>query len=164
LVVAAFLEGTPDPAADVGERFLPLDPFPLPFAPRPGALQGIEDPIRVVDLVDRGRPLRAVAAAASGMRRVPFELAYRERLAIDPCQEATGGLAVEAHGRHEHRVPCDFPRPGFRIPLDAVVPGLRRRIGLELVQMRETSINCSEPAAEPSRRPIRTERDQSMRA
>ena len=103
------------------------------FSPRlPARFSGIEDAVGVVHLVERGRPLRAVAAARARVLRVALELAHLERLAVDVGQQAAGRLAVEAGRRHEHVVPLDPLAASARVELDPVVPALLRREGGEL--------------------------------
>src|SRR5439155_811989 len=64
LVVAAFLERPPDAPADVGQGLRPRDAGPAALAAPADALQGIEDPVRIVDLVQRRGTLGAVTPAA----------------------------------------------------------------------------------------------------
>src|SRR5262245_18331201 len=81
------LDRAANASADVGQGFGSGHPRP-PSLPAPsGALPGIEDAVRIVDLVDGGLPLGAVAPAAAGMRGVPLELPNRERLPIHPALE-----------------------------------------------------------------------------
>src|SRR6202022_2798800 len=70
LFVPSLLEGAADPSADVGERLRPRDARPLPLPATADTLQWIKDAVRIVDLIDRGRTLGAVAPAASGMKRI----------------------------------------------------------------------------------------------
>src|SRR5207248_378343 len=66
------------------------------------------------------------AATAGGMERVAFELANLISILVDVGQEAAGGLAVEAGGRHEPIVVfLAMSRPTVRIDFDDVVPSLR---------------------------------------
>ena len=86
LVVAAFLERPPDAPADVGQGLRPRDAGPAALAAPADALQGIEDPVRIVDLVQRRGTLGAVTPAAAGVRRVAFELANLQGLFVHPAE------------------------------------------------------------------------------
>ena len=47
LAVPVLVDGGADATRDVVERLVPANPLPLPFPALPGALQGVEDPVRV---------------------------------------------------------------------------------------------------------------------
>src|SRR5579875_3431949 len=51
-------------------------------SPLPRALERVQDPVRVGDLVDGGRSLGAVTAAGAGVLGVALELAHPEGLAV----------------------------------------------------------------------------------
>src|SRR5437762_2921710 len=73
----------------------PRDARPFPFSTAADALQWIEDPVGIVDLIDRRRTLGAVAPAASGMEGIALELADGERVLLHPAQKSAGRLAIE---------------------------------------------------------------------
>jgi hypothetical protein len=74
-VVRPFLdERLANAPGDVVERRVPRDALPAVLAALAGAPQRKEDAVRVVDLVERRRPLRAVAPARAGVIRVALEL------------------------------------------------------------------------------------------
>jgi hypothetical protein len=102
LVLPVLDQRRPDAGGDGVERLVPGDPLPPPLAPLPGALQGVQDPVRVGELVDRGGALGAVAAPGARMLRISLELAHLEAVAVDVGQEAAGRFAVEAGGGHQH--------------------------------------------------------------
>ena len=129
LLTAALRDRPPDPPADVVEGRLPGHPLPAALAAIPDAPEGMEDPLRVLHLVDRGRSLGADTAAASRMNGVPLEAPDLARLLVDVGEEPAGGLAVEADRRDELVAPLDLPRPRGGVVLDPVVPPLGRRIG-----------------------------------
>ena len=114
--------------ADLGHRLVPGDALPLARAPRPDALQRVEDALRVVGLVDGRRPLGAVAAAAAGMHRVALELLDLQRGFVDVGQQPAGALAVEADRRHQGVAAGDLLRPELAVVLHPVVPQRRRRV------------------------------------
>ena len=127
------LPRTPDEIADVvvapaGERFvhplgervqhvIPAHPLPLAAAARPRAAQGVQDPLGIGDLVERGRALGAVATTGTGMAGMTFELANLERVGVDVGEQPARRLAVEADGRHEHRLAHHLARPRRRVVL-----------------------------------------------
>ena len=63
LVVPVFLQRLADAGGNVVERLVPRHPLPLPFSTAAGALERMENPVGIRDLVERGRALGAVAAA-----------------------------------------------------------------------------------------------------
>src|SRR5690606_36024533 len=131
LVVAALAEGAADAAADVGQGLLPADPLPAALAPPPGTPQRMEDPLRVADLVERGRALGAVAAPAGGVQRVALEPGDLARVLVDPGHEAAVRLAVEAGGGHQRVVAIHPARPGAGVGHGDVVPGRGVGVGAE---------------------------------
>ena len=132
LVAAALPKRLLDAPADVGERFLPAHPGPLAFAALPRPLQGVEDALRVVDLVDGGRALGAVAPAGRRMQRVAFELPDAQGVLVHVGEQAAGGLAVEADGGHQQVALLHPLRPLRDVVLAPVVPLLGGGIGLEV--------------------------------
>src|SRR4029453_1108973 len=121
-----------DAPGDVRECLVPGHALPAVLAALARPLQRIEDAIRVVHLVERRRPLRAVAARRARVLGVALDLADLERLAVHVGQQTAGRLAVEARRRHQHAVALDALRPRPRVELDPVVPALARRVGAEL--------------------------------
>src|SRR5205823_3855827 len=117
-------QGPPDARGDLVERFVPAHPLPAILTAFSLAAQRIENPIRIVRLIQRGRALGAIASARSRMFGIALVLADLQRLAVDVGEQAARGLAVEAGGRNEHVVALDAPRPGPRIELGPVVPAL----------------------------------------
>src|SRR6266567_2897793 len=106
---------------------VPADPLLSAAAARAGPLHRVQDPVRVGDLVERGRALGAVAAARAGMLGVPLELAHLPGLAVHVGEQAARGFAVEARGGDEHVVPLLAGRPGPGGQLHPVVPAFLRR-------------------------------------
>src|SRR5436190_20402662 len=121
-----FLECLADARGDRADHLVPRHSLPLAAAARTDAAHRVEDALRIGDLVQRRRALRAVAPARAGMMRVALELADRAVALVHPRDEAAGGFAVEADRRHELVVLLDAARPGLRIELDPVVPLLDR--------------------------------------
>src|SRR5262249_32889738 len=107
---------------DVVERRVPRDPLPLAAAARPHALERMADPLGVFHLVQRGRPLRAVPAAAAGVLGIPLELLELARLAVGVSQEPAPRLAVEAAGRERGAAPPPLPGRRGRAVLPPVAP------------------------------------------
>jgi hypothetical protein len=62
LVAAVVDDSRADPVGDVVQRLVPRHPLPLARTTVTGLTQRVQDPLRVVDLVDGGRTLGAVAA------------------------------------------------------------------------------------------------------
>ena len=116
-----------DPGRQRVQGLVPADPLPSAAAARPGPLHRVQDPVRVGDLVERGRALGAVAAARAGMLGVALELAHLPGVAVHVGQQAARGFAVEARGGDEHVVPLLAGRPGARGQLHPVVPPFLRR-------------------------------------
>src|SRR6185295_1210557 len=129
LVPPALAKRGADPAPDLLQHLVPAHAPPPALAAPAVPPQRVEDALGVVDLVDRGRPLRAVASARGGMERVALELADAHRVLVDVGEQAAGRLAVEADRGHEHVALLDAPRPLLRVVLAPVVPFLRRREG-----------------------------------
>ena len=131
LAAAAAREQRAHGRRDLLEHLIPGHALPLPFAPLPGPLQRVEDALGVVDLVDGGRPLGAVAPPAGRMVRVPLHAPHRPGLLVDVGQQTAGGFAVEAGRRDDREVLLHAPGPGLGVVLDPVVPALGRRRGFE---------------------------------
>src|SRR5205085_1975433 len=74
LVLPAILQSAADLVGEIVEHFVPGNALPLSFAALSGALQGIQNALRIVDLIDGGRTFRAVTATASGMLGISLEL------------------------------------------------------------------------------------------
>ena len=130
-LLPTFHERLADPPTDVVERLVPGDALPLTPSAGADPTQRVEDPLRVIHLVERRRALGAVAATASRVRRVALELLDLERRPVDVGEEAAGGLAVEAD-RRDQRVPAlDLSRPGDGVELFPVLPALHGRIAHE---------------------------------
>src|SRR5205814_6673490 len=113
---------------DVVERLVPRHLLPAPAAALALALQRIQDPVGILELIRRDDALRAGAPAAAGMRRVALDLADGEALLVDVGEDAARRLAVETDARNDPVVALIFPRPARRLVVDVVVP--RRRIGV----------------------------------
>ena len=62
LVASIFKQRLADFGSERVEHFIPGGALELAGAARADALQWIENPLRIVDLIDRGRPLGAVSA------------------------------------------------------------------------------------------------------
>src|SRR5436189_1450218 len=73
LVAAVFDQRRPDLRRNVVEHLVPRDLFPIAVAAFPFTPHRIKYAVLVVDLIDRGRPLRAVTPAAARMIRVALK-------------------------------------------------------------------------------------------
>src|SRR4030095_15589400 len=94
----------------------------------PCPCERIQNSIRVVDLIDRRRPFRAVPSAASGMIRIALELPDLHRLLIDVTEQPATRLAVEARRRDDHVVLLFASLSALRLVLPPLVPLLLRRV------------------------------------
>ena len=101
VVGPALDDRAPDPRRDVGQRVVPRHLDPAALAALAGALERRQDAIGVGHLVERRRPLGAVASARGGVLGVALELSDLERVAIDVREQAARRLAVEAGRRHQ---------------------------------------------------------------
>nr|WP_255277585.1 hypothetical protein [Actinomadura madurae] len=128
LVVAVVEDRLPDARRDVVERLVPGHALPFPGAALAGPAQGVENALGVVELVDRGGALGAVAAPRAGVRGIAGHLGDGQVLLLDVGEEPAGRLAVEAGGRDEHELPRHLARVGAGVVLDMVVPRLWRRV------------------------------------
>ncbi len=127
-VAPLFLQRLTHAAGDVVEHFVPTDPLPLAFAALADALQRITNAFGIANLVERRRPLGAVAAAAAGMLGIALEAANLVRVFFDHRNQAAGRFAIETNGWNDPAVLLDFARPLRRVVLDPVVPLFHRRI------------------------------------
>ena len=117
-----------DAAGDGVERLVPRDLGPSPCPASSDAAQRVQDAVGVLELVERGRPLRAVPPTGTGRIRVAFELAHLHRLSVHVRQQAARRLAVEARRRDQHVVALGALRPVSRVQLHPIVPSLPRRV------------------------------------
>src|SRR6185295_11533158 len=63
-----------DAARDVIKRLVPTHLFPTSGAAAPGALHGMKNAIRIMNLIQRRRTFGAVPSARTRMFRIAFEL------------------------------------------------------------------------------------------
>src|SRR4030095_5429135 len=115
LLRPALDDGLADAAADVVEHLVPGHALPLATAALAHTPQRIANALGVLDRVQRGRALGAVAAAAARVHRVALELLDLQRLLIDVGEQAARRLAVEADRRDERVATLDLLGPGDRI-------------------------------------------------
>src|SRR5439155_10953345 len=73
LVAAIFYDGFAYARSDRVEHFVPTDTFPFTFAAFASALQRIKNAIRIGNLIECSRTLRAIASAAARVLRIAFE-------------------------------------------------------------------------------------------
>ena len=132
LVVAVFFEGSADASTDLSQRLIPADALPLSAAAFTGLLEREHDPLVVIDLVDRGRALGTVAAAARRVLGVAFDLGNLAGLVVEVREQPTCRFAVEAGRRDEGVVAFDLVRPRLRVKLGPIVPLLVRRVLLQI--------------------------------
>src|SRR4029077_16439173 len=111
----------PDAAGHVVQYLVPRHALPLSRAPLALAPQRIEDALGIRDLVEGGRALGAVAAAAARMHRVALELLDLEGRRVHVGQQPAAGLAVEADGRDQRVAPLHLARPRLGVELLPVV-------------------------------------------
>src|SRR3989442_7041915 len=126
-------QGLADPARDVIERLVPRDALPLPAGALALAPDGVADAFGVLDLVQRGGALGAVAATTAGMNGIALELLDAARRLVDVGEQPARGFAVEADGRDQAVAALDLPRPGDGVVLFPILPALRRWIAGQAV-------------------------------
>ena len=131
LVAPSLHQGLADPSGQVVQRFVPAHPLPPAAAPGPHALHGVEYALGVIHLVDRGRALGAVPAAAPGVLRVALELADLQGLLVHVGQQTARGLAVEADGGDQVVAPFHPFGPRGRVVLGPVGPAFPGREAAE---------------------------------
>ena len=136
LLPAPLHEGLPDAARDVVEGLVPRHPLPRPAPARADPAQRMANPLGIVHLVQGGRALGAVAAAAARMRGVALELLDLEGLLVDVGEQPAGRLAVEADGRDQRIAALHLSGPGHRIVLDPVLPALHGGIARQAARAR----------------------------
>src|SRR5690349_5111499 len=73
-LLASLDERLPNAAGDVVEHLVPRHALPLAAAARARPSKRIKDALGVLHLIERGRTLRAVAAATARVNRVALEL------------------------------------------------------------------------------------------
>src|SRR6266403_1867313 len=152
-------EGLPNAAGDIVERVVPGHALPLPGTPGALAAHRVEDALGILDLIQGGRALGAVATAAARMHGVALELLDLQRLLVDVREQAAGGLAVEADGRDQLVASRNFLRPRDGIELLPVVPALDGRIGGQpaLARCEVARHRMQRLRARPVHRPPRVE-------
>ena len=127
LVAPVLLDGSADTPGDIVQRLVPRHLFPLALAPVAHALEGLQDAVGVVDLVEGGGTLRAVPPTAAGVQRVALDLVDVEAFLVDVGQQSARRLAVEAHRRHEGVVALLKVRQVVGAVVHPIVPLFRRR-------------------------------------
>src|SRR5262249_17525518 len=118
-----------DSSRDVVEDFVPAHAFPLAAAARSLATHRVENPLRILYLIERRRTFRAVTPTAARMHRIAFELLDAQRVLVDVGEQPARRFAVETNRRDQLVAPRNLSRPRDRIELLPVVPAPDRRIG-----------------------------------
>ena len=116
-----------DAGADLVEGLVPRDPLPLPLPRSPTRFIGYRIALGVVDLVEGGRALGAVAAAAGRVLGVALELGDLAGLLVEVGDQSARRLAVEAGGGDDRVVALDLALgPRLGVELGPVVPAIVR--------------------------------------
>src|SRR5713101_3706148 len=131
LLLPALDERLADAPADIVQDLAPGHALPLSCPALPGPLERVENALRILDLIEGGGSLGAIAPAAAGMLGVALELLDLERLLVHIGQEAAGCLAVEADGGDERIAARDPLGPGLGVVLLPVIPAHDGRIAVE---------------------------------
>src|SRR5512132_3996549 len=84
--------------SNIVKRGVPGGLFPFSCAAFAGALEWKQDAIGIVNLVECGRALSAVATARAGMLGIAFKLLHFAGDFVDVGQQTAGGFAVETSG------------------------------------------------------------------
>src|SRR5262249_13909329 len=127
LVLTPFLQRLPDAPTQIVQDLVPGHSFPLALAALSCPTQRIQNPLGIVDLVDRCRPLGTVSSPAPWVRRIAFELLDPHLFLIDVGQQSARGFTVEANGRDQRIMLLDLAWPLRSIELRPVVPAIGRR-------------------------------------
>src|SRR4029434_1604908 len=122
LVASIFFQRFAHACRDVVENFIPAHSFPFSFSPLSHPLQGITNALGIGDLIERRRPLCAIASSAAGVLRVAFESANAQRFLVDETEEAVRGFTVKTDRRSDLTTLLYFSRPMGRIVFDPIVP------------------------------------------
>ncbi len=153
LVLPVLPEGPADASSDLVEGLVPGDALPQSFATFAHPLHGVQDPFGVLDLVERGGALGAIATPAGGVDGVALELGDPAGVLVHPGQQPAVGLAVEAGGRHQSEAAFHPAGPFLGVEGLMVVPLVLGRVG---VQHDSTSVMRAAPTGRPAhRRPRR---------
>src|ERR1700716_3521400 len=91
-----FLKRFADARTESLQHLVPRSPRPLPAPARPRALHRIQNAIRIMNLRDRGWPLRTKPPATCGMPWVALKLRDLPRFLIDVGEKPASRFAVEA--------------------------------------------------------------------
>src|SRR5579859_5360843 len=127
LVAAIFHNSGANRTGEGVQRLVPGRALPFALSALASALQGIENALRVVDLVDGRRAFGAVAPATAGVVGIAFELFDTPALFVHVGQQTAGSLAVKTNRRDQLVAAFHLARPGPRIVLHPVLPAFRRR-------------------------------------
>ena len=90
LIITPLLQCLANAGGNVIQRLIPAYALPLTRAALALALHGVENTLRVLDLVDGGRSFGTVAAATARVVGVTFKLAYLTGFFIYIAQQTTG--------------------------------------------------------------------------
>jgi hypothetical protein len=127
LVVAVLPNRLAHTRSDISQRFVPADPLPLTAASLANSAHRVQNPLGVIDLIDRCWPLRAVASSRAWVRRVAFKFEDLAGVLVDVRQQSARRLAVEARRRNEPEPVLDLLRPRLGVVLLPVIPPIRWR-------------------------------------
>src|SRR5579875_526611 len=131
-ITASLNDGGTNLCRESFQHLVPGRALPFAFATPARTLQGIEDALRIVDLVDGSRAFGAVSSTTARVVRIALEFFDTSALFINIGEQATGRLTVETDGRDNGVMLFNFARPGFRIIFDPVIPFFRRWAGSEV--------------------------------
>src|SRR5215468_3770207 len=124
LVLAAFLQRAAYASTQIIQHLVPGHALPLPFTTLPCSAQWIEDALRIVDLIDGGWALGAVASTTAGMRRIALKLLHAHLVFIHICQQPARSFAVEANGGNQRIMFLNSARPLRRIVFSPIIPAI----------------------------------------
>src|ERR1700730_13335391 len=79
-----------NPLSKILQHLVPGHSLPFALTAFTGALERIEDTLRIIDLVEGRRTFSAVASAAARMRRIALEFANAAGLLIDVSEQSAG--------------------------------------------------------------------------
>jgi hypothetical protein len=124
---ATFTKCFANSRADFFEGLRPLNTLPLAFAALTRSLQWIQDSVSVMNLVDRGWTLSAVATTARRVMWIALELLDFTSFFVNVREQTAARFAIEARSGDQAKAPFRSPSvsPFLGVEFDPVGPLFR---------------------------------------